>query len=312
MPSLFIPKLYVPPDSRPEIAQRARTLLTRGDCLGILPTPIEHLYDVAKIEEVEIDEEAMAFTWGRFSDAARNMVMGLLNKVRGAADLKKRVVFMPQNDTAPRILFARAHELGHQELPWHYLNHEYLDDNQTLSPRTKEKFEVEANLFAAEVVFQGERFRELAGQYRPEFASTFELARMHGASRHATFWRFVEMHDEPIAGLVYYPASPDSSPEGIQAGFVLQNIVRSTRFSNRYGQLTFDGRLDSKHEWALARLSDSEPVMGEMQLMVNGAAEPFLWEAFWNRYCLMVLVRRRPALRLIGGLMRRGPWPPAP
>jgi len=305
MSSLFIPKLYVPPDSGREIRERARALLVRGDCLGILPTPIEHLYKVAKIEEVELDQQEMGPIWERFSQTARNMVTGLLNRVRGAADLKKRVVFMPQNDTASRIRFARAHELGHQELPWHYLNHEYLDDNQTLSPRIAGKFEVEANLFAAEALFQGERFRELAEQHRPEFASIFELARMHGSSRHATFWRFVEMHDEPVAGLVYYPARSDSSSESIQADLILQNVVRSTRFSDRFGQLTFEGRLGFQHEWVQARLSSSEPSMGEVPFMVNGAIELFLWEAFWNGYCLLVLVRRRPALRFVGGLMRR-------
>jgi uncharacterized protein DUF955 len=308
MSSLFIPKLYVRPDSEPEIAQRAKTLLIRGDCLGILPTPIEHLYDVAKVEEIEVDREEMVSMWGRFSKGARNMVMGLLSKVRGAADLKKRVVFVPQNDTAPRILFARAHELGHQALPWHCLNCDYLDDDQTLSPRIKDKFEVEANLFAAEAVFQGERFRDVARQYRPEFASIFELARLHGASNHATFWRFVEVHDEPVAGIVYYPACPDSRSNAIQAGFMLQNVVTSARFRERYGHLTFDGRLDFHHEWAQARLSGRQPVVGEMPLMVNGSVKPFLWEAFWNRYCLMVLVRRRPALRLVGGLIRRVPW----
>jgi hypothetical protein len=304
MSSLFIPKLYVRPESELEIAQRVKTLLVRGDCLGILPTPIEHLYEVAKIKEVELDREEIASIWNRFSQAARGMVKGLLERVRGAADLKKRVVFMPFNDTAPRLLFARAHELGHQVLPWHFLNRDYLDDDHTLSPRIANKFELEANLFAAEAMYQGERFQELARQYRPEFASIFELSRLHGASSHATFWRFVEVHDEAVAGVVYYPVRRESSPDGIQTGLTLQNVVRSVRFRERYGCLTFNGHLDFRHEWALARLSNSQTVVGEMPLMVNGLAVPFLWEGFWNRYCLMVLVRRRPVLRLVGGLIR--------
>src|SRR2546426_2748644 len=135
MSRLYIPKLYVRPDSEREIARMAKGLLVRGDCLGILPTPIMRLYDVARVEEVELDRSETSSMWSRFSERARDVVMGLINQVRGAADLKKRVIFMPQDDSKPRILFARAHELGHQVLPWHYVNSDYLDNDQTLSPR---------------------------------------------------------------------------------------------------------------------------------------------------------------------------------
>jgi hypothetical protein len=193
-------------------------------------------------------------------------------------------------------------------LPWHYLNRDYLDDDQTLCSRINDRFEVEANLFAAEVVFQGERFRDVARQYRPEFASIFELARLHGASKHATFWRFVEVHDESVAGIVYYPSRRDSSSQNIHPEFLLQNVVRSARFCERFGNVNFDGHLDFRHEWAQARLSVRQPVLGEMPLVVNDSTQPFLWEAFWNGYCLMVLLRRRPPLRLVAGLIRRVPW----
>src|SRR5436853_2052499 len=194
MSSLPIPKLYIRPQSEAEVAHKANGLLIRGDCVGVLPTPVEQLYDVAKVKEVKLDRSEAASIWSRFSERARRLVMGAMNQVRGAADLKKRVVFVPQDDTKPRLLFARAHELGHQVLDWHYLNSDYLDSNRMLSPYWKDQFEVEANLFAAETMFQGRRFQDMARQYRPEFASIFELARRHGASRHATFWRFVEVH----------------------------------------------------------------------------------------------------------------------
>lgn len=308
MSRLLIPKLYVRPDSAIEIAQRVKSLLIRGDCLGILPTPIEHLYHVAEVEEIELDRDEIASMWGRFSAAARDMVTGLMNRVRGAADIKKRVVFMPRDDAKPRILFARAHELGHQVLPWHYLNTQYLDNDQTLSPQIKDRFEVEANLCAADILFQGERFQDMARQYRPEFASIFELARLHGASIHATFWHFIEVHDDAVSGIIYYPVSKESSPLAVQAGFIMQNEVRSARFRKFHASLTFDGRLDFRHEWAQARLVARQPVIAEIPMMMNGCPEPFLWEAFWNGYCLMVLVRRRPALRLVGRSIRRAPW----
>lgn len=304
MSSLLARKIYIRPDSELKIVEHVTSLLVRGDSLGILPTPIDRLYDIAKVKEVELDSSAASSAWSRFSEHAKSLVMGIINQVRGAADLRKRVVFIPQNDTKPRILFARAHELGHQVLPWHRVNEDYLDNDQTLSPRISNRFEVEANLFAAEAIFQGVQFRDMARQYRPEFASIMELARRHGASKQATLWRFVEAHDEALAGITYYPASKESGIEGLQAGFIMYKIVRSDTFAKRYGSIIFDERLQFRHEWAQARVAGRQPVVGEMPLIVNGQAETFLWEAFWNNYCLMVLVRRRPVLHSVARYIR--------
>ena len=304
MSSVVIPKLYVRPQSEAEVARRANGLLARGDCVGVLPTPVAQLYEIAKVKEVKLDRSEALSIWNRFSERARRLVMGAMNKVRGAADLKKRVVFVPQDDTKPRLLFARAHELGHQVLDWHYLNSDYLDSNRMLSPYWKDQFEVEANLFAAETIFQGWRFQDMARQYRPEFASIFELATRHGASRHATLWRFVEVHDEAVAGILYFPARRGWTPEAIQAGFTLQNVLRSAAFGLRYGAVTFEWRLNFQHEWAQARFTIHEPVAGEMPINVNGRRTLFLWESYWNGHCLMVLLRRRPALMSVGRLLR--------
>jgi IrrE N-terminal-like domain len=305
MSGLLVPKIYVRPDSELEIAEHASRLLTRGDCLGVLPTPIDRLYDLAKVREVELDRSEASSILSRFSEHAKSLVMGILNQVRGAADLRKRIVFMPQDDTRPRIHFARTHELGHQVLPWHRVNEDFLDNDQTLSPRIKSRFELEANLFAAEVIFQGVRFQEMARQYRPDFASVMQLASRHGSSKHATLWRFVEAHDEALAGITYYPINKDPSPEGMQAGFVIDKVVRSAAFVKRYGSMTFDGYLDFRHEWAQARTTGRQPVLGEIPFSLEGRIEPFLWESFWNNYCLMVLVRRRPILRSVARLLRR-------
>lgn len=303
MSSLVIPKLYIRPQSEVEIARRANRLLIRGGCVGVLPTPIEQLYEIAKVKEIELDRSEAASIWSRFSKRARQLVMNVINEVRGAADLKKRVVYVPQDDTKPRLLFARAHELGHQVLDWHFVNPDYMDGPQTLSPYCKDYFELEANLFAAEAIFQGQRFRDMARQYRPEFASIFELATRHGASRHATFWRFIEVHDEPVAGIFYFPARRGWTPEAVEAGFTLQKVLHSSAFGLRYGSVTFDGRLNFQHAWAKARTAH-EPVAGEMPINVDGRPVSFLWESYWNSYFLMVLLRRRPALISMGRLLR--------
>jgi hypothetical protein len=271
--------------------------------LGVLPTPIGQLYEVAQIEEVELDRSAGASIWRRFSAAAKELIKSALDQVRGAADLRRRVVFIQQSGWQPRILFARAHELGHQAMPWHRMNPDYLDDDHTMGSRIKAVFEREANLFAAETIFQGQRFKEIAGGYRPAFSSIFELAYNHGASRHATFWRFVEDHCDALAGLTYWPNERMVARFGVAPGLSLDiNVLHSLSFTKKIGVVTFPGWLERSHPWAQAWVT-GEVAEGETPIMVSGLPSLFLWEAYWNGFCLLVLVRRRPLLRIVGRVL---------
>jgi hypothetical protein len=39
--------------------------------------------------------------------------------------------------------------------------------------------------------------------------------------------------------------------------------------------------------------------------MVHGHTMEFQWMAWWNTYTLFVLLRRKPKLSLVGGILRR-------
>ena len=55
------------------------------------------------------------------------------------------------------------------------------------------------------------------------------------------------------------------------------------------------------HPWIAAR--DLKRVCdGTENLAVDGSELPFLWYAWWNGYALLVLLRRKPRLSVIGGL----------
>ncbi len=303
MPHQTPSKLLIPPASHIEIAAQAKALLVRADCLGVLPTPIEQLYAADRVREIKVDAHELASFLARFGDAAKETITAVLSKVRGAADLKRKVIFMPQDDTPPRKLFAQAHELGHQSLKWHRIRPEYMDDDRTLSPSVSAKFEIEANVFAAHVIYQGHRFPRISRDYKPSFAAIFEIARMHGASGHATFLEFIQAHDEALAGLVYFPRSPFNQPDKVES-YVLHRQVRSAAFDDRYFDASFDQRLDLDHFWALAR-NERRPSSGTMQITATGRTEELLWEAYFNRHCILVLVRRKPALQVIGRVLER-------
>jgi hypothetical protein len=44
--------------------------------------------------------------------------------------------------------------------------------------------------------------------------------------------------------------------------------------------------------------------MGEIDLERDGRAERFQWQAWWNGYTLMIMLRRRPALGVLRRLTR--------
>lgn len=289
-------RLYERPDSSALVAEHARKLIVRADCLGVLPTPIDRLYEVAKVTEVGLDSPELMPTWRELSDSAKAIVGGILSRLRGAANLRKRVVFIAHDDTSARVHFVRSHELGHQVLPWQTMNPAYADNDFNLGRHVEDKFEIEANLFAGETIFQGDRFMRMARDYRPEFSSIFELARRHNASAQATAWQFVEVHDAAIAQLVFYPG---------ESAFRLWKQVRSENFSRLYPDLTISREIPLDHEWALARLS-SRPVAGETVMFAGGRPQVVFWEAYWNRHCLIVMLTRPALLRRFWGRRHNG------
>jgi hypothetical protein len=58
----------------------------------------------------------------------------------------------------------------------------HADSDATLSPATDQRFEREANQGAAELLFQGRRFRRMAGDYGVSLGSVVELAQIVAAS----------------------------------------------------------------------------------------------------------------------------------
>src|SRR5882724_2811745 len=161
------------PDSQDEVSEIAERMLRAADAVGKLPTPIDDLVRAADV----VDEPESPGLIERFAsllnEGRRNLFRSTLQKLRGIADLRERVVYVP-NDTAPRVLFAKAHELGHQVLPWHHVNTAEMvpfhqDDNRSLSPEVERLFDLEANFFASEVIFQGRRFSAKVRDFRPSF-----------------------------------------------------------------------------------------------------------------------------------------------
>lgn len=287
-------KIAVKPDASPKIADLARKLIREADAEGVLPTPIDRLLAIAKITNIdELPDETFLQT---LSDRAKSFFKSAKQKLRGIADLREKATYVPRDKNAGRERFAKAHELGHQVIPWHEIDPAYPDDEESLSSDAKGIFEQEANFFGAETIFQGDRFRTLVRDFKPNFDAIFALADQHEASRHATAWRFVEEQDEAIALLQYYPTRAVDN----EGNFVLSlwRSVAAPTFDRRYSQIDLPLTIRTGHPWVAAR-DFNQRCNGNEDITVDGHKIAFQWDAWWNGYTLFVLLRRKPVLRLV-------------
>jgi hypothetical protein len=291
------------PDSSGSLEQIADTLLRRAGALGTIPTPIDDLVAAARLEDAHDLEPFVSRFLSRIAANAREAFLATLQKVRGIADLRERAIYIPTETSQRRRRFVQAHELGHQVIPWHSVNVGYRDDDLSLTGDAQELFDIEANFFAAEVMFQGKRFRNRVRDYAPSFDAVFQLADEHEASRHATLWRFVEEQDEIVCAVTFWPSiyTVDSSGHAVlRRG----KIVASPTFLAKFGDLALPRELPATHPWVQAR-NERQPCEGDIKLTSGTDSRPFQWQAWWNSYCLFVLLRRRPALSLVGDFIRQ-------
>lgn len=295
--------LFRRPTSESAVAEEAEKLLRRASALGRLPTPIDDLTAAVGIEEAIDPEPLLARFLARVGSDAAAVLQAGLQKVRGLADLRQRAIYVAKEGSDRRLLFVKSHELAHQTLPWHKVNLAYRDDDLSLSAEVQEEFDQEANFFAAEVIFQGARFTKRVRDYRPSFAAIFQLADEHGASRHATAWRYIEEQDETV-GLIQYWPSRYALDEAGRPALRRGKVIGSRRFVEKYESLEIPFNLPMRHPWLAAR-DTSDPVHGdEITLTRNGSSVRFHWEAWWNTHTLFVLLRRRPKLSLVRRVLR--------
>ena len=286
------------PDSQHEIAKLADDVLRKAGAAGILPTPIDDLLETAGVRDETDHQTLMERFRETLAEPVRDKFHAVLQKVRGIADLRERSVYVPVTSKPSRILFTKGHELGHQVIPWHHVNTAYQDDDLSLSQEAEDYFDIEANFFSAEVIFQGHRFRQRALDYNASLETAFQLASDHRVSRHATIRRFVEEHDETVALVPFYPSRYILDDEQ-RRRLTVSTVTCSPRFKKNYSDIELPDRIDSSHPWSEARNNTDEICGGEIRLICDSSPVRFQWQSWWNTYCLLVLLRRKPALSLV-------------
>jgi Zn-dependent peptidase ImmA (M78 family) len=176
------------------VLRHADQLLRDASAIGRFPTPIDDLLAAAKLTVVddEVLSEGFLENFIKKAKATVATIKSALSKVLGLFEANDRFVVIDKNAPKPRVPFIKLHEAGHGTMPHQSKLYKIMHDcEKTLEPDIADLFEREANVFASEVLFQGEAFSQEAHAQSFGIKVPMSLAKKYGGSNYATFRRYV-------------------------------------------------------------------------------------------------------------------------
>ena len=294
-------------ESRREIEAAAERLLRKANAFGRFPTPVEDLVAAASLAEPEeslLPPSLISQAPRHLADAMRR----LGGRIWGLVDRRAREVHLdPEVTHEGRRRFIRLHETGHDALDWQR-QLAYADNEHTLSPVVRKVYELEANAFAAEVLYQRGQIRDDASSLQIGVAAVVELSSRFGASLRSTIRRYAELHPDAVAAVVLDAQAQSMEPLAFQRREMAMSPAFQVRFDSGYwpGRL-LASRFDFLHLAAGASLTPNEIFGGITRLTdVNGGVVSVRCEALCTGYNVLVLLwlsrseRTRRKLRLAG------------
>lgn len=202
-------------------------ILKQSKSLGVFPTPVDNIVQYC---ELKVDREnCLSKIPKNYLAKASETLKSALRKLRGAVDIREKVINLDLTRPANAQRFVQLHETGHSVLPWQRKTFEYYDDDDTLKPDVKIAFEAEANFFASGTLFQLDRFDEEASLLELTIRSPLALSKKFGGSVHATLRRYVERCPKRCALLVI-------EKDGV-LNFKVRNYFQSPSFTKEFGML---------------------------------------------------------------------------
>lgn len=230
------------------LQQLARGALRRAGAEGVVPTPMDEVRSALQLTPAS-DLYALG---ENLPPGLAVRVKKALGKVLGFLAVKERLVYVAPELSVPRGRFILGHELGHHHLPWQQRAYE-VDDETSLAPQVRDRFEREANAFSAELLFNGQQFTNAAHDSELSVAIPLALAGGYGVSTHAAVRRYVEHSPRPCALLVVgrHPVFPAGQP-GVKVLYSVQSSAFLERFGPVGAQLPSRFLPRADHSWAEA------------------------------------------------------------
>lgn len=267
-------------------------LLKKADAYGVFPTPVDQIIEAAGLIEVETSLFDASFL-ANVPRFLRRKIDKMKYKVLAAIDRREKLIYIDNVDgNEGSISFRRLHEVTHGILPWQ-CELGYADDNQTLSSGTRRLFEKEANVGAAGLLFQNERFELIGADYPVSIATVIDLAAKFGSSIHAAFRRYVGTNSIPMAAIVL-ELQDTVDPGG---NFRRNEVIASVKWNKRFTCLQNlkknlpISKFQFLHEALLAQAKPNTVVEGNFVLDdLNGKSRNLSVEALNTTYKILVLI----------------------
>jgi Zn-dependent peptidase ImmA (M78 family) len=231
-------------------------LLVETGVAGKVPTDEGKVLSFLNLRQLSFDfKEELSFIVDK-PDVPANL--------RAALSLNDRIVVTHANLGAKRSRFSVFHEIGHFVLPEHR-DKLFLDTDETLSWWTRVRLEREANEFAADLLFQGNRFTGEALDAPLSARTALDLAPQYGASYESALRRYVERHVLPCAVVIYDKLThPTGESDFDDDQYKIQYTITSPPFRKLYFSA-----VESNHP--ISRASEIYKVRGSCD--VNRIAE---------------------------------------
>ncbi|MGA9049004.1 MAG: hypothetical protein WB588_08425 [Dehalococcoidia bacterium] len=152
-------------------------------------------------------------------------------KIQAMLDTKERAVTFRNGLPVQQRNWGSLHEIGHEFLPWQS-QLIYYCPLLMLPLNIQEQFEIEADVFASEAFFFGDRFVKYAAQGDWGLATAVDLAdNVFETSLHATFRHYVENSEKACCLLVWQPKLKKDSLLILGADSMsLQHYIKSPTF----------------------------------------------------------------------------------
>ncbi len=276
--------------ARRQILTFTDSALRNAGVSEIIPTPLDAVARAAGITEIIDISQLPRDIAARKPPALKRIVGALMHR--------EHVALVDLNQPEPRARLTKAHEIGHQVIPWHQTAFQ-LDDEERLLGQTHDQLEREAYLAGGNLIFQGGHFWRRALDYQVSMGTPVALAGEYGASLHATIRYYVLHHPDPVAVLVAgrYLKSNGSVP--------VWESVDSPSFLARFGMLA--GRMAGQMmitggdgqvlgDIATKAMSGAEIAAKDVIIPdINGERCLFAAEAFYNHRNLFVMVTEKKA-----------------
>ncbi|MBS1807630.1 MAG: ImmA/IrrE family metallo-endopeptidase [Acidobacteria bacterium] len=276
------------------VRRHADLLLRDASAIERFPTPIDDLMAAAKLTIVddEVLNENFLRQFMKMAKSGIATIKSALSKVLGLYESHDRLVVIDKDAPKPRHPFIKLHEAGHGTLPHQNKVYRFIHDcEKTLDAEITDLFEREANVFASEVLFQGEVFAKEAQDLSFGIKTPMALARKFGASNYATFRRYAITNPYACCVVVLEP-----SVYNLDGGFTcdVRRVVMSKSFEAIYDGKIFGTAVTDSHPLGPSVPINRKRMTSEREVVLidrNRDERVCMVEAFNTTHQILVLIR---------------------